>query len=412
MEITRRDTIRMLGTATLTSLGAHAATLNWPQWRGPNRDGLSPETGLLKQWPANGPKEVWRVEGIGEGYGSLAIGGGRVYVQGGDGKASSVHCLSATDGKKIWSLVIGRQGDNDRGDGPRSTPTLDGDNIYILTETGDLTGLRLRDSSRLWQKNILAEFRGHNPQWLLSESPLIDGNKLVVTPGGSGAGIVALDKNTGSTIWKSAELSDPAGYASLIAADIAGVRCYTTLNANAGVGVRASDGKLLWRYTSAANRVANCATPVVSGNKVFYTSAYDTGCGLVELTPADGALKQREVYFKREMMNHHGGVVLVNGYIYGFSNAILTCMKFDTGDVMWRDRSVGKGAVAYADGMLFLLGESQTMGLADATPDGYREKGRFRIPDLGRPSWAHPVVCGQRLFVRNQGMLQCFDVKA
>ena len=185
-----------------------------------------------------------------------------------------------------------------------------------------------------------------------------------------------------------------------------------TLTHAAGVGVRASDGKLMWRYQKVANDVANITTPIYSDNKVFYTSAYNTGCALLELNAKGNEVAAKEVYFSRDMQNHHGGVVLINGYLYGFSNSILTCMEFATGKTMWRHRSVGKGALTYADGNLYLLGENNVVGLAEATPAEYREKGRFSIPDQGWPSWAHPVICGGRLHIRNQGTLTCYDVKA
>lgn len=187
---------------------------------------------------------------------------------------------------------------------------------------------------------------------------------------------------------------------------------YVNFLHNAGIGVRANDGKLLWQYSRAANGTANCTTPVFSDNKVFFTSAYGTGCGLVNLAPQGNGVNAQEVYFSRDMQNHHGGVVLHKGYVYGFSNAILTCMEFATGKVAWRDRSVGKGSLTYADGNLFLLGENQTAGLAEATPTGYVEKGRFSIEDQGLPSWAHPVVAGGRLYIRNQDLLNCYDVRA
>jgi len=190
------------------------------------------------------------------------------------------------------------------------------------------------------------------------------------------------------------------------------VRTYMNFTSQAGVGVRASDGKLMWRFTKPANRVANCTTPVYSNGKVFYTSAYGTGCGLLKLTAAGGELSADEVYFNREMRNHHGAVVLLGGHLYGFSDSILTCMEFETGNVVWRDRSVGKGCLTYASGHLYLLGETNTAGLAEATPAGYREKGRFTIPDSGLPSWAHPVVCDGKLYLRNQGWLACYNVKA
>jgi outer membrane protein assembly factor BamB len=393
------------------TIGQTAPEAEWPQWRGPLRNGVSSETGFLKQWPANGPATVWSIANLGEGYGSLAIKADRIYVQGTNGAASVVFCLNRADGKTIWSASLGPKVNESRGNGPRGTPTLDADRVYVLTENGDLACLRARDGSRVWSKNILKEYGGSNPGWLISESPLVDGNRLIVSPGGSGAGIVALDKMTGAEIWHARELSDQAGYASCIAADVGGVRTYMNFTSRAAVGVRASDGKLMFRYTNVANRTANCTTPVFADNKVFFSSAYDTGGALLNLTAQNGEVKAQEAYFTREMMNHHGGMVLVNGYLYGFSNAILTCLEFNTGKVMWRHRSVGKGSLTYADGMLFLLGENQMVGLAEANPNAYVEKGRFSIKDLGRNSWAHPVVVGGKLYIRNQNELTCYDVK-
>lgn len=400
----------MLSLSPLTT-GAPAAG-DWPQWRGPERTGLSQEKGLMKQWPETGPKRNWSISNLGEGYGSLAIQGDRIFVQGTNRNASVVFSLNRADGKTVWSAALGPKVDEGRGNGPRSTPTIDGDRIYVLTENGDLACLRGRDGSRVWSKNILREFGGDNPHWLISESPLIDGNRVIVSPGGKGAGIVALDKMTGKTVWTSSELNDGAGYASCIIADVGGVKTIMNFTSRAAVGVRASDGKLMWRYDRAANNTANCTTPVYLNNKVFFSSAYGTGAALLDLTPQGGEVKAREVYFTRDMQNHHGGVVLVNGYIYGFSNSILTCIEFATGKKMWSDRSVGKGALTYADGMLFLMGENNLVGLAEATPSGYKEKGRFSIADQGKPSWAHPVVAGGKLYIRNQGELAAYDVKA
>lgn len=387
-----------------------AATSNWPQWRGPRRDGKSTETGLLKQWPAGGPKLLWSAGGLGVGYGSLAIAGDRIYLQGGTGRESQLHCLARDGGKSLWTAPMGPMGGNDRGDGPRGTPTVAGDLLYALSEEGLLVCHEAGSGKAVWRKHILKDYGGRNPNWLLSESPLLEEGKLLVTPGGSGAGVVALDPASGREIWRARELSDNAHYSSLIAGEHEGVKYVTTMTAQAGVGVRLSDGKLLWKYERACNNVANCTTPVIEGNKVFYTSAYGTGGGVVELSAAGGALTAKEVWFNREMMNHHGGVVAVNGYLYGFSNAILTCQEMATGRVAWKDRSVGKGSLTYADGMLYLLGEGQTVGLAEATPEGYREHGRFRIEDKGKPSWAHPVVCGGRLYLRNQDQLNCYAV--
>lgn len=388
------------------------ASADWPQWRGAERSGQSRETGLLKQWPASGLPLVWTAANLGGGYGSMAISGNRVFVQGMRGNESVVSSLNRADGKVVWTRALGSRGNNDRGSGPRSTPSVDGDRLYVLTEMGDLASLRVADGTVIWQRNILKEFRGSNINWLISESPLVDGDRLIVTPGGSGAGLAALDKLTGKTIWTTKELSEDAGYASPIVADVQGVRTIMTFTSGAGVGVRASDGKLMFRYPGAANGTANVTTPIYHDSKVFFSSSYGTGGGLVGLSKApNGEIRAQEIYFTRDMQNHHGGIVLVNGYLYGFNNAILTCIEWASGKLMWRDRSVGKGSVVYADGHLYILSENNVVGLVEATPTGYREKGRFQIKDEGWPSWTHPAVAGGRLYVRNQGTLAVYDVR-
>ena len=396
-------------TLVLSVVAIRAA--DWPQWQGPDRTGVSKETGLLQQWPANGPSVVWTATGLGHGYGSMAVAGNRIFVQGTRNGESVVVAYNRADGKEVWSKGLGRYGDDDRGSGPRGTPTVDGDVIYVLTESGDLACLKV-DGREVWRRNILREFNGRQLQWLISESPLVDGQFLIVSPGGPGAGMVKLDKMTGKTVWTSKELSDPAGYSSPIAADVQGVRTYLTFTAGAGVGVRASDGKLMFRYDRAANGVANITTPIFFDNKVFFTSAYDTGAGLVQLSANNGSVSAKEIYFTREMKNHHGGVVLVNGYLYGFDDSILTCLEFATGKRLWRDRSVGKGSVTYADGHLYIQSEGNMFALAEASPAGYKEKGRFSFADKGFPSWAHPVVSDGRLYVRNQDSITAYDVKA
>jgi len=400
-----------LGVAVSAQTPSSPST-DWPQWRGPERNGISKETGLLKQWPAGGPPRLWRVSNLGAGYGSLAIKGERIFLQMQVGRQSVVASLNRSTGQIVWSKPLGNSGNNDRGNGPRGTPTIDGDRLYALSESGDLACLQAADGATVWQRNILRDFKGSNIQWLISESPLVDGDHVIVSPGGRDATMVALDKMTGKTIWTSTGLSDEAGYASAIAGDVSGVRTYMTFTAEAGVGVRASDGKPMWKYTKAANRTANIATPVFVNGKVFFTSAYDTGGALLNLSAQGGEVKATESYFTRNMKNHHGGVVLVNGYLYGFSDNILTALQFDTGRVAWRDRSVGKGSVTYADGNLYILGEGNVVGLVEATPEGYREKGHFEIPDSGLPAWAYPVVSGGRLYIRNQNTLTAYDVRA
>jgi len=399
------------GAIALSAQGQSSA-VDWPQWRGVARSGLSTETGLLRQWPASGPRRLWSSSNLGNGFGSIAVRGDRIFVQGARNGQSSVAALNRADGKQVWVKALGPAGDNDRGPGPRSTPTVDGDRLYVLTESGDLACLRAQDGTVIWQRNILKEFGARNISWLISESPLVDGNQVIVSPGGRGAGMVSLDKMSGKTIWVAKELSDEAGYASAIAADVQGVRTVMTFTAEAGIGVRASDGKLMWRHRPVANNTANIATPVFFDNKVFYSSGYGTGGALLGLRAQGGTVQAQEIYFTRDMQNHHGGVVLVNGYLYGFDNSILTCLEFATGKQMWQHRSVGKGSVSYADGHLYLFSENRVVGLAEASPMGYREKGRFTIAEQNWYSWAHPVVSGGRLYLRDQGILAAYDIDA
>jgi outer membrane protein assembly factor BamB len=394
--------------------GVVLAASDWPQWQGPDRTRMSKETGLLKEWPAGGPRVIWTANDLGTGYGSMSVAGDRVFVQGARGQNSVVIALNRADGKEVWAKPVGpietRMRTN-MGAGPRGTPTVDGDRLYALTENGDLACLKT-DGAVVWQMNILKEFGGSQLQWMVSESPLVDGPHVVVSPGGLGAGIVKLDKMTGKTVWTSKELSDTAGYSSITVADVQGVRTYMTFTAVAGVGVRASDGKLMFRYAKAANNVANIATPIFSDNKVFFSSGYGAGGGLLALTAANGEVAANEVYHTPNMRNHHGGMVVVDGYLYGFSDLILTCLEFATGTVVWRDRSVGKGSVTYADGHLYIQSENNMVGLAEASSTGYREKGRFSIPEKGQMSWAHPVISDGRLYVRNQDTLLVYDIKA
>jgi outer membrane protein assembly factor BamB len=410
----RSFSLTIVVAAVVLSLGVVQAA-DWPRWQGPDGTRISRETGLLKEWPASGPRLIWTANNLGGGYGSIAVAADRVFLQGARESSSTVLALNRADGKEVWAKALGPVATRMRtsmGAGPRGTPTVDGDLLFVLTENGDLACLKASDGATVWQLNILSEFGGSQLSWLISESPMVDGPHLVVSPGGPGAGMVKLDKMTGKTVWKSQGLGDTAAYSSITIADVQGVRTYLTFTAQAGVGVRASDGKLMFRYPKAVNNVANIATPVFFNNKVFFTSGYGAGGGLLDLTAKDGEVVASEVYHTNDMRNHHGGVVLVDGYLYGFNDLILTCLEFATGKVMWRDRSVGKGSVTYADGHLYVQGENSMFALAEATPLGYREKGRFAFPEKGQLSWAHPAISDGRLYVRNQDTLLVYDIKA
>jgi outer membrane protein assembly factor BamB len=389
-----------------------AAGIDWPQWHGTDRTNISSETGLSTKWPKSGPQKVWSIKGLGQGFGTVSMKDDRIYVQGTKGDKSVLHCLNRADGKKIWTAPLGPAVNNDRGSGPRGTPTIDENRVYALTEKGDLACIDTNAGKSFWSFNILKKFNGSNIQWLISESPLVDGNNLIVTPGGKNAGIVALDKRTGETVWVAKELSDAAGYSSCIVADVQGVRTIMTITARAGVGVRAGDGKLMWRYAKVANGTANIATPIFFDDKVFYTTDYGKGCALLRLKAENGMVSAEEVYFSQNMKNHHGGVVLVDGYIFGFNSSILACVDFESGILRWQNRSVGKGCLTYADGHLYILSETNLVALAEANPNRYVEKGRFEIADQGIQSWAHPVVCDGKLYIRNQGTLTAYNIRA
>ena len=382
------------------------STARWTQWRGPNRDGISKETGLLKQWPEDGPPLVWKATGAGRGYSSFSISDGKLFTMGVRGDREFVIAFDVATGKEAWATPHGSVFQNDRGDGPRGTPTIDGDRVYALGGNGDLSALEVKTGKIVWSKNVLKQFGGSNPRWGISESPLVLGNKVLVNAGGPDASIVALNKANGSVIWKSQ--SDKAGYSSGIPVEVNGATQVVFFTSERAVGLDAKDGRLLWEYERPSNRVANVATPIVRANRVFISSDYGTGGGVVEIKPDN---KTEEVWFTKDMRNHHSSSVLIGDYLYGFSSAILTAINFDTGEIAWRDRSVGKGSLVYADGHLYCFSENGVVGLVEATPTGYKEKGRFRIPQDSLPTWTHPVVAGGRLYLRDQDTIYAFDVK-
>ena len=304
-------------------------------------------------------------------------------------------------------MANGKRFDNDRGSGPRATPTVDGDRIYSFGASGDLSALEAATGKVLWTVNVLSKFGGSNIQWGLSESPLVLADRILVNAGGP---IVAVKKTDGSQIWKSN--GEPAGYSSAVLHEAGGVRQAIYFTDTRVVGVDVNNGKRLWSYEQVANGTANVATPVVRENRVFVSSDYGTGAALLELTPSGGGMRAKEIYFTRDMRNHHSSSVLVGDHLYGFSSAILTAMNFNDGQVAWRDRSVGKGSLVFADDRLYLYSERGTVGLAEANPTAYREHGRFELKTGDLPTWSHPVVSGGKLFLRDQDNIYAYDVRA
>lgn len=583
---------------------------DWPQWRGPQGNGISPDTGLAKEWPAEGPRILWQVNTVGVGYSSLAVQDGRIFTMGDLGGVEHILCLNEKTGKLIWAVqpepslqqlaervakemqnldsnkdgqvdevealnrlgfdfnkfdrkidgdvgavaaarcerlfalldqnqdqqlssdeagrsfyneferldqadksaddnelaanrtrdwiaaydknsdgtidrdesrnsILDRyfdrmdvrdeqtkKGDqilsseeissylqnneagkdglistdemrayyvsrypggdgflsieevtayfggyrNGQGDGPRGTPSVDGDRVYTEGGNGDVTCLEAATGETIWHVNLTTEFGGGRPGWGYSESPLVHGEMLFVTPGGDKGTVVALDKITGKKIWQSDEVKEGAHYSTPVVADILGTPTLVQFARESVFGLTPDTGRFLWKYSGANNGTANCATPIVADDLVFASSAYGTGGGLAQITKDGHGQKAEQVYFEKKMANHHGGIVKVGDYLYGFGSG-LVCMNFKTGDIAWQDRSVGKGSVTVADGMLYLLSENHEVALAEATPDGYREHGRFRIADHGRPSWAHPVVVNGVFYIRDQESLTAYDVR-
>lgn len=388
----------------LLSLIASAA--DWPQWRGPSRDGISSETGLLTSWPSGGPKVVWKANGLGEGYSSLAIVSGRIYTQGQHGKQEYVLAFDVSTGRKLWEVPTTRSFSNDKGNGPRGTPTIDGARLYAMAGDGTLVCLDVATGRIVWSQNVVKKYGGSVANWGMSESPLVDGGRLIVMPGGRGASLVSLDKRDGGLQWKSG--SDEAGYSSAIVAEVAGVRQVIALSGESATAVMEENGEMLWRYPRIANRTADIATPIYRDGYVFVSTAYGTGCALLKLGPK----MMSEVYFNRDMKNHYSTSVLVGDTLYGYSDAILTAMDFKTGKVLWKNRSVGKGSVLYADKHLYVLGEDGVVGLVEASPEAYKEVSRFEISKGQYPTWSPPVISDGKLYLREQDNLICYDIKA
>ncbi|HWI58669.1 MAG TPA: PQQ-binding-like beta-propeller repeat protein [Bacillota bacterium] len=395
---------------------------DWPQWRGPQRDGISKETGLLKEWPKEGPKLLWQVKETGSGYSTPSVVGDRLYLLGNEGVENEfAEALALQDGKRVWQTRLGKVGNpNQQPKFPaaRSTPTVDGKLLYALGSDGDLACLELASGKEVWRKSLRTDFGGKPGTWAYSESPLVDGDLVICTPGGSEATLVALNKKTGEVVWKSAVPGgDEAAYTSAIIVEAGGVKQYVQMLQKGLVGLDAKTGKFLWRYNKTVSKYnANIPTPVARDGYVFSAGA-GTGAGLVKLTEKDGAFTAEQVYFSPKLPVAIGGAVLVDDNLYGTGNAGLMCVEFTTGNVKWDDKALGAASLCFADGRLYLHGENGEVALVVATPAGYQEKGRFTPPNQPSRSnpmekaWAYPVVANGRLYLRDHDMLWCYDVK-
>jgi len=419
-------------TLALVLAPAPALSESWPQWRGPNRDGRSPETGLLQAWPDGGPPMSWKATDLGGGFSSVSIADGRIYTLGDQEDGQYALALSETDGSSLWRTRIGPSWESDYL-GPRSTPTVDGDHLYIMNTEGDVICLVAASGEEVWRRSLPDDFGSHMMQamgttdWKYAESPLVDGDRVVVTPGITAAAMVALDKASGETLWiaKIGRLGSAgaygAGYSSVVVSHGAGVKQYVQFIGRGVIGIEAETGEFLWGYNPVANDIANITTPVISGDYVFASSGYGTGAALIHLTAGEeGGVDAEEVYFlpPETFQNHHGGLILHEGHIYtgtGHNKGFPLAVNFENGAVDWgpeRNDGTGSAAITYADGRIYFRYQNGVVVLVEATAEGYREHGSFEIPDVEHPSWPHPVISGGRLYLREQENLFCYDVRA
>lgn len=404
------------------SSGGASGGGQWPAFRGPNGDGISPDSGLMSSWPSDGPKKVWTYENAGMGYSGFSIVDGKLYTMGTRGDEVTVICVDAATGSEVWAQSIAKDDQKPYlagwGHGPRSTPTVNDGRVYALDAQGNLVSLDAASGKVEWAKNLVEDFGGEAGGWGFAESPTIDGNKLVVCPGGSKSGIVALDKKTGDTIWEAEGLgAGKAEYASLVVAEINGTRQYIKLFGTQVVSVDATSGKQLWK-SAWPGKTAVIPTPIVDGNEVYVSSGYGVGSKLFKVNPDNTT---EDVWVNTVMKNHHGGVVKVGDHLYGFSDGGgLICQDWKTGEMVWNEKGqfTSKGSVHVADGHLYALNEEDgTLTLVEASPSGFKKKGQFKL-DPQSPNrnpkgkvWTHPVVLNGKLYLRDQEYIVCYDVK-
>jgi outer membrane protein assembly factor BamB len=452
----RCSALTLLGAVALVVVAQAVCAGDWPGWRGPGRDGVSEETGLLKKWPEDGPKLLWKVKGLGSGYGTPSVADGKIYVtgtkkdvgtkgggfggfgKGGPSVAEYLYCLDGEkDGKQLWSTEIGKTAG--AFPGPRCTPTIADGRVFVLSSNGLLACVSADKGEIVWKKNLEDAYGGKKGMFGYCESPLVDGDVVIVTPGGDKATLVALKAKNGEEVWKSSVTGlkmkeakggfgkgkggfggfgpkaeyNTAAYSSPIKADVKGGKQYLQFLSGGVVGVSAKDGKFLWHYDEPSCGAANCSTPIYRDGAVFAASGYNNGGGKAVIVEDNGKYKVKQEFFVKSLQNLHGNMVLVKDHVYGTNEQVLMCVSFKDGEVAWQTRGVGKGSVTYADGHVYHRSENGSVALVEANPSKYVEKGRFRQPERSdQKAWATPVVCGGKMYLRDWGTLLCYDVKA
>ncbi len=412
IQITKAGTCCLLLVSLITQTLAEGS---WPHWRGPHRDGHSSDTGLMSQWPESGPEKVWMFKNAGKGYSGPAIVGGMFYTMGTRGNSTILLCLDANTGEEQWATEIGGILGNGWGDGPRGTPAVDGDRVYALAGEGNMVCASTKDGKIIWETST-SKLGGKTPNWGFSESVLIDGDKVLLTPGGDQGTVAALNKLTGKVVWQSKDITDKAHYSSIVAAEINGSKQYVQRTEKSIFGLNPDNGDVLWK-TDFPGRTAVIPTPIVLGNRVYVTAGYGSGCKAIEIQPNN---EVKELYSNREMKNHHGGVVRVGGQVFGYSDGIgWLCQNLSDGSEVWSERkALGKGAITYADGKLICLDEGKGhVALLEASTEGYKELSRFTLDPQSeiRASrgkiWTHPVIVNGKLYLRDQDLIYCYKIK-
>lgn len=401
---------------SLSTVTSAAMAEDWSQWRGSQRDGKSAEKGLLAKWPDAGPKLLWQAKNIGSGYSTPSIVGGQLFVISNQGnEKEEVLAISTSNGNKLWSTPIGKVGTNQgpQYPGTRATPTVSGGFVFALGSDGDLVCLDIKSGQKSWGKNLKSDFGGVPGMWAYTESPLIDGDVLICSPGGASATVVALQKSTGALVWKSPlSEADAASYASPVIANVDGVKQYILYLGKGIVGLKADTGELLWRYTKTSDAQANIATPIVNGNYV-YSAASRVGGGLVKVTGTKS--EPKELYFAKSLPAGMGGSVLIEGNLFGSIGDTMACVDYLTGSIKWQDRGIGSSAICFADGRLYLHSIKNELAMIEASPDGYKLLGKCTPPgttDHGTAkAWTHPVISNGRIYIRDQGDIWCYDIK-
>jgi outer membrane protein assembly factor BamB len=400
---------RILAAALLLLFASFAWNADWPQYRGINRDGISKETAFSKSWPEAGPKVLWKTP-IGDGYSGMAIVGNRIYTMDAKDKDEFVVCLDATTGKEIWRVRHDSNFVNDQGNGPRGTPTIEGDVLYAFGANGMLSALSTKDGKAIWSHDVKKVVAGKVPIWGYSSSPLIEGELLILpVGGGENNAIVAFNKKTGAVAWRSQ--GDEPGYSSAIAVNIKGLRQILVFSGTKLLSVSPKDGKLLWSYPWKTDWFVNAAVPiVVGGDKVFISTAYDVGAALLQVNVTGDKASAEEIWMSKSMRNHFNTSVLHNGHIYGFDNALLKCIDAMTGEEKWKKPGYGRGSLLLADGHLIVLGERGQLLIVEASSEAYKEKASAEV--LKGKCWTMPTLVNGKLYLRNQKEMVCLDLKA